>query len=84
MELMPGLFKDKALLNSLFQAFTDSDDGRYLFVIDEQTGEAGFITRLEAFVDMLFRKKRAKIINKIEINGDSSYIPNTNYIETKH
>lgn len=51
--------------------------------IDEQTGEAGFITRLEAFVDMLFRKKRAKIINKIEINNDSSYIPNTNYIETK-
>lgn len=51
--------------------------------IDEQTGEAGFITRLEAFVDMLFRKKRAKIINKIEINSESSYIPNTNYIETK-
>lgn len=51
--------------------------------IDEQTGEAGFITRLEAFVDMLFRKKRANIINKIEINGESSYIPNTNYIETK-
>ena len=51
--------------------------------IDEQTGEAGFITRLEAFVDMLFRKKRAKIINKIEINNDSSYIPKTNYIETK-
>ncbi len=51
--------------------------------IDEQTGEAGFITRLEAFVDMLFRKKRAKILNKIEINGESSYIPNTNYIETK-
>lgn len=48
--------------------------------IDEQTGEAGFITRLEAFVDMLFRKKRANIINKIEIN--SEYIPNTNYIET--
>ena len=51
--------------------------------IDEQTGEAGFITRLEAFVDMLFRKKRAKILNKIEINGENSYIPNTNYIETK-
>ncbi|MFR1673156.1 MAG: acyl-CoA dehydratase activase-related protein [Candidatus Gastranaerophilaceae bacterium] len=51
--------------------------------IDEQTGEAGFITRLEAFVDMLFRKKRANIINKIEINGEGSYIPNTNYIETK-
>ncbi len=51
--------------------------------IDEQTGEAGFITRLEAFVDMLFRKKRAKILDKIEISGESSYIPNTNYIETK-
>lgn len=27
--------------------------------IDEHTGEAGFVTRLEAFCDMLFRKKRA-------------------------
>lgn len=26
--------------------------------IDEHTGEAGFVTRLEAFTDMLFRKKR--------------------------
>ena len=53
--------------------------------IDEQTGEAGFITRLEAFVDMLFRKKRAKIINKMEINSDNDFIPNTNFIETtKH
>ena len=52
--------------------------------IDEQTGEAGFITRLEAFVDMLFRKKRASIINNIEIeDSKSSYIPNTNFIETK-
>ena len=50
--------------------------------IDEHTGEAGFITRLEAFVDMLFRKKRANIINKIEINGENTYVPNTNYIET--
>lgn len=35
--------------------------------IDEQTGEAGFVTRIEAFVDMLYRKKRSKIINKIKI-----------------
>lgn len=35
--------------------------------IDEQTGEAGFVTRIEAFTDMLFRKKRANIINKIHI-----------------
>lgn len=31
--------------------------------IDEHTGEAGFVTRLEAFVDMLMRKKRS-ILNK--------------------
>jgi len=29
--------------------------------IDEHTGEAGFLTRVEAFVDMLLRKKRRKI-----------------------
>jgi len=52
--------------------------------IDEQTGEAGFITRLEAFVDMLFRKKRASIVNKLNLNEEaSSYSPNIEYIETK-
>ena len=30
--------------------------------IDEHTGEAGFITRIEAFADMLFRKKRQNLI----------------------
>lgn len=32
--------------------------------IDEHTGEAGFITRIEAFVDMLVRKKRRNIAPK--------------------
>ena len=36
--------------------------------IDEHTGEAGFVTRIEAFVDMLYRKKRSKILDKIKIN----------------
>jgi len=48
--------------------------------IDEHTGEAGFITRLEAFVDMLYRKKRASIINKINME-ETEYIPNTNFIQ---
>lgn len=48
--------------------------------IDEHTGEAGFITRLEAFVDMLYRKKRASIITKINM-GETEYIPNTNFIQ---
>ena len=30
-------------------------------VMDEQTGKAGYITRLEAFVDLMRRKKRAKL-----------------------
>lgn len=52
--------------------------------IDEQTGEAGFVTRLEAFVDMLFRKKRASIVNNISMSQvDSVYSPNIEYIETK-
>ena len=28
--------------------------------LDEHTGEAGFVTRIEAFIDMLSRKKRIK------------------------
>mgnify|MGYP001127332079 CR=1 FL=1 len=52
--------------------------------IDEQTGEAGFVTRLEAFVDMLFRKKRASIVSKLNIQNESSeYKPNIEFIETK-
>jgi len=40
--------------------------------VDEHTGEAGFVTRIEAFVDMLFRKKRAEIINKIDIPEETT------------
>ena len=47
--------------------------------IDEQTGEAGFITRLEAFVDMLFRKKRKQIIKQANLNEE--FAPNTNICE---
>lgn len=49
--------------------------------IDEHTGEAGFITRVEAFVDMLYRKKRSGIINKININEQ---IKTTNIHEKSH
>ena len=51
--------------------------------IDEHTGEAGFVTRIEAFVDMLFRKKRAKLISKINISEDTGFTPDTSFIETK-
>ncbi len=32
--------------------------------IDEHTGEAGFITRIEAFCDMLYRNKRVKLLKQ--------------------
>ena len=31
-------------------------------IIDEMTGEAGYMTRLEAFIDLLKRKRR-KVVN---------------------
>lgn len=62
MELMPGLFKDKALLNSLFQAFTDSDDGRYLFVIDEQTGEMRWCSSAVEFLD--FQENLSLVVSR--------------------
>ena len=41
-------------------------------VIDEHSGQAGFITRIEAFVDMIIRKKRGiKIKEKIPIQATS-------------
>ena len=43
--------------------------------IDEHTGEAGFITRLEAFVDMLYRKKRSQGI------VENSFAPSSNVME---
>mgnify|MGYP004578971385 CR=1 FL=1 len=36
-------------------------------IMDEQTGRAGYITRLEAFVDLMRRKKmKAKINNQAQ------------------
>jgi len=48
--------------------------------IDEHTGEAGFITRLEAFVDMLFRKKRNIIVKTLNMK-DTEFKPKTNTCE---
>ena len=33
-------------------------------IMDEQTGRAGYITRIEAFVDLMRRKKIKQKINK--------------------
>lgn len=44
--------------------------------IDEQTGEAGFITRIEAFTDMIFRKKKIQKQEKPSNSKDDSIISN--------
>lgn len=46
--------------------------------IDEHTGEAGFITRIEAFVDMLFRKKR-----NLLIKTDKKAVPQMQKVQTE-
>lgn len=39
-------------------------------IMDEQTGKAGYLTRLEAFVDLMKRKKRKKVIEeKQKVSG---------------
>ena len=46
----------------------DHDIPILTLIMDEQTGKAGYITRLEAFVDLMRRKKRAKFAkNKTRI-----------------
>lgn len=44
--------------------------------IDEHTGEAGFVTRIEAFCDMLLRKKRANKTKDAEIEQVDDYTIN--------
>ena len=39
--------------------------------IDEHSGEAGFVTRIEDFIDMLLRKKRNSIIKNADLNKKS-------------
>lgn len=38
-------------------------------IMDEQTGKAGYLTRLEAFVDLMKRRKRKKIIEEKQLSS---------------
>lgn len=68
-----GCGPDSIMVNRISRAARKANKPILNLSIDEQTGEAGFITRIEAFTDMLFRKKRASIINKININENKKY-----------
>ena len=76
-----GCGPDSLMLDRIVRKSKEFNKPILGITVDAQTGEAGFITRLEAFVDMLYRKKRARILNNINMEGESEYIPNTNFIQ---
>lgn len=76
-----GCGPDSLMVDRITRKAKEFGKPMLVLTIDEQTGEAGFITRLEAFIDMLFRKKRSKIIADAEIK-DYDYVPQTNVAET--
>ena len=76
-----GCGPDSLMVEKIVRKAKECSKPILVLTIDEQTGEAGFITRLEAFIDMLFRKKRSKIIDDISV-GDYDYVPQTNICDS--
>ena len=61
-----GCGPDSLMLEDIRRKSKDFSKPLLNLTIDEHTGEAGFITRIEAFCDMLYRNKRAKIMKQKE------------------
>ena len=76
-----GCGPDSLMIERITRKAKEASKPMLSLTIDEHTGEAGFITRLEAFIDMLYRKKRSKIIDEIEIK-EYDYVPQTNICDT--
>ena len=76
-----GCGPDSLMIERITRKAKDSGKPILSLTIDEHTGEAGFITRLEAFIDMLYRKKRSNIINKISM-PEYDYVPQTNICDS--
>lgn len=55
-----GCGPDSLMVDEIYHHAKEMEIPMLNLNIDEHTGEAGFVTRLEAFVDMLTRKKRLK------------------------
>lgn len=72
-----GCGPDSLMIEKITRKAKEDSKPILSLTIDEHTGEAGFITRLEAFIDMLFRKKRSNIVNNIKIQ-EYDYVPQTN------
>lgn len=76
-----GCGPDSLMIENITRKAKSFNKPLLVLTIDEHTGEAGFVTRLEAFIDMLFRKKRSSIVNKIDIN-EYDYKPQTNICDS--
>lgn len=72
-----GCGPDSLMIEKIVRKAKDFSKPILTLTIDEHTGEAGFITRLEAFVDMLYRKKRLNQPN----SSEDDFTPNTNICE---
>lgn len=66
--LSPFTCMPEIMSQNIFPAMRDDCDIPILaLIMDEQTGRAGYITRIEAFVDLMRRRKR-KLKNQLEHN----------------
>ena len=74
-----GCGPDSLMIETITRKAKEFGKPMLSLTIDEHTGEAGFITRLEAFIDMLYRKKRAKISESVEL--EENFAPQTNVCE---
>ena len=75
-----GCGPDSLMVETITRKAKEAGKPMLALTIDEHTGEAGFITRLEAFIDMLFRKKRSNITKRVNIE-EYNYTPQTNICE---
>jgi predicted nucleotide-binding protein (sugar kinase/HSP70/actin superfamily) len=74
-----GCGPDSLMIEKIIRKSKDYSKPILCLTIDEHTGEAGFITRLEAFVDMLFRKKR--MTGALKKDGTEDFTPSTSVLE---
>ena len=78
-----GCGPDSLMIEKIARAAKQYKKPHLNLTVDEQTGEAGFVTRIEAFVDMLYRKKCIGIMKNVDIKEEESFKPNIQNIETQ-
>ena len=75
-----GCGPDSLMIEKIVRRAKEFSKPILCLTIDEHTGEAGFVTRLEAFVDMLYRKKHI-IQRHVTKQKTKEFVPQTNICE---